>query len=212
MSSGAARLFTTNLASQARNQPTQFTKPTKPSKAYTPRQPERTLLHHTVAEHFETWFELAGAGQFDGPGDHHTPAPYAEMAFRKYLECGIFVHGFARVRCDDCRQCAAVHFLARGATKLAAPLPHCGTSQPTAGPGVGTAECDFHAATGLNESAIATVRANVRKRILRAFVARGHIAACDAKDMAERTASSSHWCGTTAMRRNHRSRGKVLRL
>ena len=42
----------------------------------------------------------------------------------------------------------------------------------------------FHAATGLDESAIATVQANVRKRILRAFVARGHIEACDAKDMA----------------------------
>jgi len=42
----------------------------------------------------------------------------------------------------------------------------------------------FHAATGLDESAIATVQANVRKRILRAFVARGHIEAGDAKDMA----------------------------
>ena len=42
----------------------------------------------------------------------------------------------------------------------------------------------FHAATGLDESAIATAQANVRKRILRAFVARGHIEACDAKDMA----------------------------
>jgi len=35
----------------------------------------------------------------------------------------------------------------------------------------------FHAATGFDESAIATVQANVRKRILRAFVARGHIEA-----------------------------------
>jgi len=42
----------------------------------------------------------------------------------------------------------------------------------------------FHAATGLDEAAISQVQANVRKRILRAFVARGHIEACDAKDMA----------------------------
>jgi len=42
----------------------------------------------------------------------------------------------------------------------------------------------FYAATGVDESAIATVQANVPKRILRAFVARGHIEACDAKDMA----------------------------
>jgi hypothetical protein len=36
--------------------------------------------------------------------------------------------------------------------------------------------CDstFRAVTGLNEAVISQVQANVRKRILRAFVARGH--------------------------------------
>jgi len=34
-------------------------------KLYNPRHPERTLLYQTIAEHFETWFELASAGQFD---------------------------------------------------------------------------------------------------------------------------------------------------
>jgi len=47
----------------------------------------------------------------------------------------------------------------------------------------------FHPAQ-IDEAAISQVQANVRKRILRAFVARGHIEACDAKDMAERAASS----------------------
>jgi hypothetical protein len=42
----------------------------------------------------------------------------------------------------------------------------------------------FHAATGLDEAVISQVRTNVRKRLLRAFVARGHIEACEAKDMA----------------------------
>jgi hypothetical protein len=42
------------------------------------------------------------AGQFDGQGDHHTPRPYVRQAFRKYLECGIFAHGFARAWSDDC--------------------------------------------------------------------------------------------------------------
>ena len=65
-------------------------------KLYNPRHPERTLLYQTIAEHFETWHELASAGQFDGQGDHHTPKPYVRQAFRKYLECGIFAHGFAR--------------------------------------------------------------------------------------------------------------------
>jgi len=73
-------------------------------KLYNPRHPERTLLYQTVAEHFETWHALASAGQFDGQGDHHTPRPFVRQAFRKYLECGIFAHGFARAWCGDCGQ------------------------------------------------------------------------------------------------------------
>ena len=71
-------------------------------KLYNPRHPERTLLYQTIAQHFETWHELASAGQFDGQGDHHTPRPFVRQTFRKYLECGIFAHGFARAWCDDC--------------------------------------------------------------------------------------------------------------
>ncbi len=63
---------------------------------YNPRHPEHTLLYRTVAEHFETWLDLASCGQFDGQGDHHTLRAYVRQAFRKYLECGIFPHGFAR--------------------------------------------------------------------------------------------------------------------
>ena len=37
-------------------------------KLYNPRHPEKTLLYRTIAEHFETWLELASAGQFDGQG------------------------------------------------------------------------------------------------------------------------------------------------
>ena len=71
-------------------------------KLYNPRHPERTLLYQTIAEHFETWHELASCGQFDGQDDHHTPKPFVRQAFRKYPECGIFAHGFARAWCDDC--------------------------------------------------------------------------------------------------------------
>jgi hypothetical protein len=52
-------------------------------KLYNPRHPERTLLYQTVAEHYETWLELASAGQFDGQCDHHTPKPFV-CAFAKY--------------------------------------------------------------------------------------------------------------------------------
>ena len=83
-------------------------------KLYNPRHPERTLLYQTVAEHFETWHELASAGQFDGQGDHHTPKSYARQAFRKYLECGIFAHGFARAWCDDCGHDYFVAFSYKG--------------------------------------------------------------------------------------------------
>jgi hypothetical protein len=45
-------------------------------KLYNPCHPERTLLSQTKAQHFETWYELASACQFDGQGDHHTLKPY----------------------------------------------------------------------------------------------------------------------------------------
>jgi hypothetical protein len=83
-------------------------------KLYNPRHPERTLLYQTIAQHYETWLELVCAGQFDGQGDHHTPKPYVRQAFRKYLECGIFAHGFARARCDDCGHDYFVAFSCKG--------------------------------------------------------------------------------------------------
>ncbi|APW46398.1 transposase zinc-binding domain-containing protein [Rhodoferax antarcticus] len=97
-----------------RPQPAQAAAATKSTKAYNPRHPERTLLYRTIAEHFETWLELSSAGQFDGQGDNHTPPAYVEKAFRKYLECGIFAHGFARVRCDDCGDDFLVAFSCKG--------------------------------------------------------------------------------------------------
>ena len=87
--------------------------PSQP-KCYNPRHPERTLLYQTVAEHYETWLDLASAGQFDGQGDRHTPKPYVRKAFEKYLECGIFAHGFARARCDDCGHDFLVAFSCKG--------------------------------------------------------------------------------------------------
>jgi len=90
------------------------TKPKPKPNLYNPRHPERTLLYQTVAEHYETWLELASAGQFDGQGDHHSPQPFVRKAFAKYLECGIFAHGFARVRCGDCGHNYFVAFSCKG--------------------------------------------------------------------------------------------------
>ncbi len=85
---------------------------TKP-KLYNPRHPEQTLLYPTVAEHFETLFVLASSGQLDGQGDHRTQRP-TRVRLRKYLECGIFAHGFARARCDDCGHDYFVAFSCKG--------------------------------------------------------------------------------------------------
>jgi len=62
---------------------------------YHGRQPERTLLHHVVQDHLATWLALHD----DGCGGH-APA-LTEREFRRYLDCGILAHGFARARCAD---------------------------------------------------------------------------------------------------------------
>jgi hypothetical protein len=83
-------------------------------KLYNPRHPERTLLYQTIAEHYETWAELASAGQFDGQGDLRSPKPHVRQAFANYLQCGIFAHGFARARCADCAHDYFVAFSCKG--------------------------------------------------------------------------------------------------
>ena len=50
-------------------------------KLYNPSHPERTLLYQSIAEHFETWFELASCGQFVGQSDHHTPSLMSAKRF-----------------------------------------------------------------------------------------------------------------------------------
>jgi len=242
-------------------------------KLYNPRHAERTLLYQTIAEHFETWHELASAGQFDGQGDHHTPKPYVRQAFRKYLECGIFAHGFARAWCDDCGHDYFVAYSCKGRGVC----PSCNTrrmvetaahltdhvfprlpvrqwvlsvpkrlryfmqrdgavlnmvlriflrviAQSLSANCPGTAEVNkaaqhigaiafihrfgsslnghvhfhvcvvdgvfeegpgivFHPASAVDETAVAQVQTVLRRRILRAFVGRGLIESCDAKEM-----------------------------
>ena len=50
----------------------------------------------------------------EGQGDYHTPPTYVEQAFRKYLECAIFAHGFARARCADCGHDFLIAFSCKG--------------------------------------------------------------------------------------------------
>ena len=43
---------------------------------------ERTLLYQTIAEHLETWLDLASSAEDSsiGQGDHHIPKPYLRPA------------------------------------------------------------------------------------------------------------------------------------
>jgi hypothetical protein len=95
----------------------------KEAALYHARHPAQTLRYRTIAGHFETWLELVSAGQFDGQGGHHTPPVHVAQAFRKYLECGIFAHGFARARCGG----RGDHFLIAFSCKGRAVCPSCNT-------------------------------------------------------------------------------------
>ena len=66
------------------------------SAVYRRRQPERTLLYRTAQTHLATWLALHD----DGAGE--TAPAVTEREFRRYLNCGILAHGFARARCADC--------------------------------------------------------------------------------------------------------------
>jgi hypothetical protein len=87
------------------------------SAVYRRRQPERTLLYRTVQTHLATWLAL----QEDGAGAS-APA-VTEREFRRYLECGILAHGFARARCADCGH----DFLVAYSCKCRGVCPSCTT-------------------------------------------------------------------------------------
>ena len=58
------------------------------------RQPEHTLWYRTLQTNLETWLAFAAGS------DDAAPPATIEQAFRRYLECGILAHGFARAFCD----------------------------------------------------------------------------------------------------------------
>jgi hypothetical protein len=79
-------------------------------RVYRRRRPERTPLYRAVQGHLETYLALAGEGHNDGEG---VPQ-YVEREFRRYLECGILAHGFARARCGDCGHDFLIAFSCKG--------------------------------------------------------------------------------------------------
>jgi hypothetical protein len=63
-----------------------------------------------VQTHFATWLALAR----DGQGDPDAVPSYVEREFRRYLDCAILAHGFARARGGQCGHDLPVAFSCQG--------------------------------------------------------------------------------------------------
>lgn len=87
------------------------------SQRYQCRRPERTLWYRIVQTHLETWLGLASGETGEAPPAH------VERTFRRYLECGILAHGFARAYCDECQH----DFLIAYSCKCRGVCPSCNT-------------------------------------------------------------------------------------
>lgn len=74
---------------------------------YRQRRPEGTVLYAAVRDNLATL--LAEASEL-GRG---LPR-YVARDFARYLECGVLAHGFARVRCESCKDELLVAFSCKG--------------------------------------------------------------------------------------------------
>jgi hypothetical protein len=78
----------------------------QPLAGYRRREPERTVLYELVAQHAQTMLAEVRAADPEGRG---LPR-HVERELDAYLRCGILAHGFARVRCQTCRDELLVAF------------------------------------------------------------------------------------------------------
>ena len=77
---------------------------------YQPRRPSQSVLYRCVQQHPETSLAHSREGHDD---DGPVPA-HVEREFRRYLECGILAHGFARARCGECGHDFLIAFSCKG--------------------------------------------------------------------------------------------------
>ena len=73
---------------------------TKPAGVYRPRQPLESDLHRLVRQQWDE-FRTVYAESYSRKIGHWRPV--YQKAVRHFLKCGDLKHGFARVRCPDCR-------------------------------------------------------------------------------------------------------------
>jgi hypothetical protein len=80
-----------------------------PPTPYRPRRPADTPLYRVVQNHLETFLALC-----HDDWEETCVTPHAERELRRFLECGILAHGFARARCDECGHDFLVAFSCKG--------------------------------------------------------------------------------------------------
>ncbi len=88
------------------------------TRVYRARRPERTVLYRALAHHFERLL-LVYEERFQPT--HGYLRRCVEPAVHRYLDCGIFDHTLARIRCPDCRH----EFLVAFSCKLRSLCPSC---------------------------------------------------------------------------------------
>ena len=88
------------------------------TRVYRARRPERTVLYRALAHHFER-FLLVYEERFQDT--HGYLRRCVEPAVWRFLDCGIFDQGVARIRCPDCRH----EFLVAFSCKLRGLCPSC---------------------------------------------------------------------------------------
>ena len=78
------------------------------SPGYVRRDPTRTLLHELLREHLESFL-----AELDALPGASLPR-FVQRELRRFLECGVLAHGFARVHCRACGRDSLVAFSCKG--------------------------------------------------------------------------------------------------
>jgi hypothetical protein len=78
---------------------------------YRPRRPRESPLYRLVETHLE---ELLRLWPQRFARSHGCLRPVVERVLRRFLECGLLEHGFARLWCGECRRSVLVAFSCRG--------------------------------------------------------------------------------------------------
>jgi len=81
------------------------------AEAYHPRRPQDSPLWNLLHSHFD---EFIHADDARFAKDYGFFRPVVAEVVHDYLECGDLTHGFARVRCPDCRHEFLLAFSCRG--------------------------------------------------------------------------------------------------